>query len=167
MTKKEPVAERLPSKPEHPAPTPWSEARKRLAGGQWYWLATVRPDGRPHVMPLLTVWVDGTLHFCASPASRKAKNLAHHSRCVITTASEGAHLVVEGEATKVRDEARLERVAEVYTSKYGWQPTVRDGAFYADGAPTAGSPPYELYEVTPTKAFGFGEETFRPTRWRF
>jgi hypothetical protein len=39
--------------------------------------------------------------------------------------------------------------------EYWWQVTVRDGAFYADGAPTAGPPPYELYEVIPTTAFGF------------
>ena len=46
--------------------------------------------------------------------------------------------------------------------------TVRDGAFYADGAPTAGPPPYEVYEVTPATAFGFPtDETFTATRWRF
>ena len=46
--------------------------------------------------------------------------------------------------------------------------TVRDGAFYAVGSPTAGPPPYELYEETPTMAFGFPtDETFSPTRWRF
>jgi hypothetical protein len=30
-----------------------------------YWLATVRPDGRPHVMPILAVWVNGMLFFAA------------------------------------------------------------------------------------------------------
>jgi hypothetical protein len=48
-------------------------------------------------------------------------------------------------------------VAEVYMNKYGWPVIVRDGAFYADGAPTAGPPPY-----------GFPwDEMFLPTRWRF
>jgi hypothetical protein len=76
--------------------------------------------------------------------------------------------VVEGTAAKVSDETRLHRVAEAYWAKYGWQVTVRDGAFYADGAPTAGPPPYEVYEVTPAMAFGFPtDETFSPTRWRF
>ena len=52
--------------------------------------------------------------------------------------------------------------------------TVRDGAFHdgafhdAEGAPTAGPPPYDVYEVIPTTAFGFGtDESFSPTRWRF
>ena len=76
--------------------------------------------------------------------------------------------MVEGTAAKVSDETRLHRVAEAYWAKYGWPVTVRDGAFYADGAPTAGPPPYEVYEVTPATAFGFPtDETFTATRWRF
>jgi hypothetical protein len=37
------------------------------------------------------------------------------------------------------------------------------------GAPTSGGPPYDVYEITPTKAFGFPTdgESFTPTRWRF
>ena len=54
-------------------------------------------------------------------------------------------------------------------SKYGWPVTVRDGAVYADGAPTAGPPPYEVHKFIPTTAFGIPTEeaTFSPTRWRF
>jgi hypothetical protein len=29
-----------------------------------HWLSTVRPDGRPHVAPLIAVWVDDALVFC-------------------------------------------------------------------------------------------------------
>ena len=169
MADKEPVAEKLPSNADHAAPTPWAEARRRLAEGQWYWLTTARPDGRPHVRPVLAVWLDSALYFCSGNTTRKGKNLTRNSHCVITVGSEDAHLVVEGKAARVSDEARLHRVAEVYASKYEWHVTVRDGAFYADyGAPTAGPPPYEVYEVTPTMVFGFGtDESFSPTRWRF
>jgi nitroimidazol reductase NimA-like FMN-containing flavoprotein (pyridoxamine 5'-phosphate oxidase superfamily) len=146
----------------------WAEARQRLEDAQFYWLATVRPDGRPHVVPVLAVWVDGALHFSAGPTTRKGKNLACNPHCVVTVASDALHLVLEGEVAKVSDAGRLERVAEVYATKYGWQVTVRDGAFYADGAPTAGPPPYEVYELTPTRAFGFGmDESLGATRWRF
>ena len=77
--------------------------------------------------------------------------------------------MVEGEAAKARDDTMLQRVAAVYASKYQWHVTVHDGACDAEyGAPTAGPPPYEVYEVTPTQVFGFGtDETFSPTRWRF
>lgn len=167
MAKDEPVAEQ-PFDTAFGAPAPWPEARTRLAESTTYWLATVRPDGRPHVMPVLAVWKDGALHFPAGKASRKARNLAHNSQCVITTSSAALDLVVESNAAKVRDDAALRRLAEAYASKYGWRVTVRDGAFSGDGAPTAGPPPYEVYAVTLTTVFAFGtDETVGSTRWRF
>src|SRR5438445_9445901 len=36
------------------------------------WLATVNPDGRPHVMPVGTLYVDDTFYFTAGPKTRKA-----------------------------------------------------------------------------------------------
>ena len=168
MAGKEPLSAQPYSADEtRPLPT-WAEARRRLEEAPFYWLATVRPDGRPHVVPVLAVWADGGLHFVAGSSSRKAKNLARDSHCVVTVDTDALHLVVEGETAIVSDEAGLRRVADAYASKYGWQVTMRDGAFYADGAPTAGPPPYEVYEVTPTTIFGFGpDESFGATRWRF
>jgi Pyridoxamine 5'-phosphate oxidase len=149
-------------------PTSWAQACRHLERGDTYWLGTVRPDGRPQVRPVLAVWLDGALHFCTSTTTRKGRNLAHDPHCVLAVGNDAADLVVEGEAVRVGDEARLRRVAEVFATKYDWHVAVRDGAFYADGAPTAGPPPYHVHEVTPTTAFAFGkDESFSPTRWRF
>jgi nitroimidazol reductase NimA-like FMN-containing flavoprotein (pyridoxamine 5'-phosphate oxidase superfamily) len=168
MSDKEPVSARPLATDDARPPTPWAEAQSRLERAQFYWLATARPDGLPHVMPVLAVWLDGALHFVSGPTSRKGKNLARDRHCVITADADDLHLIVEGEAAKVRDEARLRRVADEYASKYGWKVTVRDGAFYADGAPTAGPPPYEVYEVVPTTVFSLcTDESFGATRWRF
>lgn len=167
MADREPVAEQ-PYGADGGAVTPWAEARWRLEEAGFYWLATVRPDGRPHVVPVLALWLDGALYFSAGPTTHKATNLARKPHCVVTTDSHDLHLVVEGKAVKVGDEAKLRRVADAYASKYDWHVAVRDGTFYADGAPTAGPPPYEVYEVTPTRAFGFGaDESLSPTRYRF
>jgi Pyridoxamine 5'-phosphate oxidase len=151
-------------------PTPWARARSLLEGARaTYWLATVRPDGTPHVMPLLAVWVDGGLFFSAGERTRKARNLALDSHCVVTAEEEPLDLVLEGKAVKVRDAATLQRVADAYAEVYGWRVAVRDAAFHdTEGAPTAGPPPYDVYEVAPKVAFGFGtDETLVPTRWRF
>jgi nitroimidazol reductase NimA-like FMN-containing flavoprotein (pyridoxamine 5'-phosphate oxidase superfamily) len=67
------------------AATPWGEARARLEGAEVYWLTTVRPGGRPHVTPLIAVWVDEALWFCTGPEERKARNLAANTGCVLTT----------------------------------------------------------------------------------
>jgi nitroimidazol reductase NimA-like FMN-containing flavoprotein (pyridoxamine 5'-phosphate oxidase superfamily) len=60
--------------------TSWAEARRRLAEADTYWLAAVRSNGRPHLVPVLAVWLDDALHFVASRTSRKAKNLARDSQ---------------------------------------------------------------------------------------
>lgn len=160
------------------APAPlWAHARKRLAEGAThspsmpgtYWLATVRPDGRPHVMPLFGVWLDDALYFTSGPGARKARNLAANPHCVVTSGAADLDLVIEGTATRVTDEPTLRRVAESYADKYGWLVRVRDGAFDADhGAPSAGEPPYQVYEVEPSTVFGLGTaEPFGAARWRF
>lgn len=151
---------------------PWEEARQRLATCGSYWFATTRPDGRPHVRPVLGVWADGVLYTTSSPGARKARNLAGNPRCAVTASTDGIDVVVEGNGAKVEDEATLQRVFDAYRSKYAfWQITVRDGAFDAPyGAPTAGAPPYQPYAVTPTAIYGFGtDEHFAPlsTRWEF
>jgi hypothetical protein len=79
--------------------------------------------------------------------------------------------VVEGKVAQVRDDARLRVVADTFVTKYGWglTLTVRDGAILdIGGAPTAGPPPYYIYEVVPSVAFGFpNEAALNPTRWVF
>ena len=167
MAEKEPLVEQA-YRAAGATTTSWTEARRRLAEADSYWLATVQPDGRPHLVPVLAVWVDGALHFVASPTSRKGRNLARDPSCVIAARGDGIDLVVEGEAVKVTDDHRLHRAADAYETKYGWPVTVREGALYGDGAPTAGPSPYAVYEVLPTTAFGFPTGgTFTPTRWRF
>jgi general stress protein 26 len=150
----------------------WSEAERQLEGAEVFWVSTVRPDGRPHVTPLISVWLDGALYFCTGPDERKAKNLARNPHCILTTGcnalDEGLDIVVEGDANQVTDEAKLQRVADEYVSKYGddWRFGVRDGAFVHDGA-HEGSVAI-VYEVAPVTAFGFGKgEEFSQTRWRW
>jgi nitroimidazol reductase NimA-like FMN-containing flavoprotein (pyridoxamine 5'-phosphate oxidase superfamily) len=102
--------------------TEWSRARATLAKAELYWLSTVRPDGRPHVTPLLGVWLEGALYFCTGPDERKAKNLRENHHCVVTTGHntlEGLDIVIEGTAETVSDDAELVRVADTYESKYG------------------------------------------------
>ena len=89
-------------------PTEWSQARDELADAELYWLSTVRPGGRPHVTPLLGIWLEGALYFCTGANERKAKNLAANCHCVLTTGQstlDGLDLVIEGTAEGVSDPA--------------------------------------------------------------
>jgi general stress protein 26 len=103
-------------------PTAWPEARKHLEAAELYWLTTVRADGRPHVTPLIAVWLADAMHFCTGASEQKARNLEHNQHCILTTGrnslTEGVlDLVVEGDAVRVTDEAKLRKIAAVYESK--------------------------------------------------
>jgi hypothetical protein len=165
------------------APTiSWEKARNALtqrisqepaSGGpdrHTCWLATVRPDGRPHVMPLGVLWVGDAFYFTAGAATRKAKNLAHDRRCVITVATHDFDLVLEGAAVKVSDPTTMARVAEAFRAD-GWPASVDESgtALTADySAPSAGPPPWDVYAFTPETVFALGTaEPYGATRWRF
>lgn len=163
--------------------TAWAEARERLENPEkprTYWIATVRPDGRPHVMPIIGAWIDGALYFLSGDATRKGRNLAGDSRCVIVTGSTklpSLDIILEGEATRVTDEATLRHVTDVYRTKMEWPLELQGEGVHGPNAPTAGPPPYSVFRLTPSTVFGLpgmtGMEQFepgelpRPTRWRF
>jgi PPOX class probable F420-dependent enzyme len=143
------------------APTPlegdatWDEAQRQLAFAHTYWLATGRPDGRPHVMPVLGVWEQGVLCFATSPQSRKGRNLARRPHCVVTVEADDLDLVIEGSVELLLDPARHEPVRRAYAAKYGFAPDIEE-----DGG--------SIYAVTPSLAFAFPTtEPHTATRWRF
>jgi hypothetical protein len=169
VAEREPVAElqqQLSS--DGATATPWAQGRRGLEQAQVYWLSTVRPDGRPHVTPVVAVWLDGALYFTTGLTERKVNNLGQNSHCVITTGCnslfEGLDLVVEGDALPVSDKATLQPVADKFAAKYEspFRFTVGDAALYSEGREVL------TYRVTPTKAFAYGRgERFSATRWRF
>jgi hypothetical protein len=42
--------------------TDWEETRRALEDAELFWISTVRADGRPHVTPLVAVWLDDTIY---------------------------------------------------------------------------------------------------------
>ncbi|HEX8599044.1 MAG TPA: pyridoxamine 5'-phosphate oxidase family protein [Chloroflexia bacterium] len=169
MAEREPLAEQMLSD-EAATVIPWADIRERIVNGSTHWLTTVRPDGRPHIVPVGVAWLDGALYFTTGQGTRKGENLAHNPHCAIAVANGGFDIVVEGEAARVKDAAKLQRVAELYAAN-GWPATVGDGALDAPySAPTTGPAPYDVYEMTPMVAYAFGttdETAPHPTRYRF
>ncbi|GLZ30972.1 pyridoxamine 5'-phosphate oxidase [Lentzea sp. NBRC 105346] len=154
------------------AELPWSRARDVLAADTptadlTFFVATVRPDGRPHSAGVGAIWVDDALYFVGGPGTRRSRNLAANPACSISVRLRGLDLVLEGEAHRVTDGAELERVAEVYRT--GWPVTVEGDALTAPySAPSAGPPPYHLYRLVLRTAFGVASaEPYGATRWDF
>ncbi|GAA4212426.1 pyridoxamine 5'-phosphate oxidase family protein [Actinocatenispora rupis] len=169
MTEQEPpgVLDARYSAPDATA-ADWAQARERLSQAELYWLTTVRPDGRPHVTPLIGVWLDGALHVCTGAHEQKARNIAADPRCAVTTGTNtlnsGYDVVVEGVARRVVDDAELARIAAAYHDKYGedWSFTARDGQLHHAGGGAA-----VAFRIAPETAYGFGKSTPSHTRWTF
>jgi nitroimidazol reductase NimA-like FMN-containing flavoprotein (pyridoxamine 5'-phosphate oxidase superfamily) len=53
----------------------WADAAERLAAAELSWISTVRPDGRPHVTPLIAVWHDDAIWFTTGPTSARPGTL--------------------------------------------------------------------------------------------
>lgn len=155
---------------EGATPTDWSKGRQRIEDAELFWLSTVRPDGRPHVTPLLAVWNGDAMYFCTGPQERKAKNLKQNQHCILTTGEnslDGLDVVVEGRAAEVNDGGELGRVADAYESKYGLHFTAPEGTWFGLGDAIRDGQAL-LYRVTPTTVFGFAKgQPFSQTRWRF
>ena len=171
MVDSEPVTTLSPFSSAVSEPTAWDRGYAELRDAEVYWLSTVRPDRRPHVTPLLGIWLDGALYFCTGSDERKAKNLTHNQRCILTTGrntlADGVDVVLEGEATGVEDVAELRRVADAYESKYGARFTAPEGTWFGLGDAIRGGGAV-VYRVVPSTVFGFEKgQQFSQTRWRF
>src|ERR1700745_2675044 len=96
----------------------WSWATERLTAARNYWLATVWPDGRPHVMPGWGMWGASTLCCASAPRSRKIRSLTADPRCCITTEDASDPVVIEGVARITAEPAVLQRVIDLMNAKY-------------------------------------------------
>jgi PPOX class probable F420-dependent enzyme len=106
---------------------PSERAAARLGAEANIWLASVRPDGRPHLVPIWFVWSGGQIYLCMQAASVKARNMQHSPRVALALESGSDPLVIEGEAAVV---ARPwpDSVVASFLAKYNWQ--ITDDAEY-------------------------------------
>jgi nitroimidazol reductase NimA-like FMN-containing flavoprotein (pyridoxamine 5'-phosphate oxidase superfamily) len=143
--------------------TPWEAVEQALGAAELYWLTTVRPDGRPHVTPLIGAWVDGAAYFTTGLDEQKSRNLAHSPLVALTTGANtwarGHDVVVEGTATRCTDAETLQRVADAIHRKYG-----DDWAFRVEGdALTEGDHPSGLWRIDPAKVLSFAKDPHAQT----
>jgi pyridoxine/pyridoxamine 5'-phosphate oxidase len=152
-------------------PLEWERAERQLldaSGHRTCWLATVDPDGKPHIAGVGALWVDGKMYFTSGPRTRKSRNLAENPNVSMSVALGDMDLVIEGTASKVTDEATVADLAKRYDAQ-GWPARAEGTVLTAEySAPSAGPAPWELYVIKPAKAFGTGTaEPHGATRWDF
>lgn len=137
----------------------WAFAVEQLSGSRIYWVSTVCPDGRPHVMPVWGMWDGRGVLFSSSKGSRKARNLARDPRCTVATEDAANPVMLEGVAEPIADMAELERLLAMENAKYGTE----YGMDMLDPAHNA------AFRVRPRQVIALRTDDFTgsPTRWRF
>jgi PPOX class probable F420-dependent enzyme len=92
----------------------------RLRAEPIIWLSSVRPDGRPHLVPVWFLWDGAAILIFSKPAAQKVRNLRYNSQVMLAldTADEGEDVVLlEGQAEMLGDDAPQSTLPE-YAEKY-------------------------------------------------
>lgn len=140
----------------------WDHVDERMAEARNYWVATTRPDGRPHCAPVWGAWADEVFYFGTGPNSRKTRNLSENPNVVIHLESGDDVVILEGIAEEVGalDQLLFTRIADAYAAKYVLPETGEE--FRPSGADG-------MYAVRPRVVFAWLERDFprTATRWTF
>lgn len=123
----------------------WRTLTARLGREMTVWLTTVRDDGRPHLVPVWFVWLDGKLYFATGSETQKFQNLHHNQKVALALPDTARVLIIEGEA-HAADRATTEAMAEYFYNKYEWD-------FRYDE-----SMDWRLVEVTPDRILAWGDD---------
>jgi hypothetical protein len=146
----------LSNSPANAEKYPWSWAVEHLAKARNYWVASTRPDGRPHAMPVWGLWLDDAFMFSTGRSSRKGRNLLANPYMVVHLESGDDVVVLEGVVEEVRDPVLLARFADDYDAKYNFRVNVTNTTDL-------------FYALRPQVAFTWVERNFveSATRWRW
>jgi Pyridoxamine 5'-phosphate oxidase len=94
---------------------------QRLIDSPHYWLATLRSNGSPHVVPTDGVWLDGGCYFGGDPATVHIRNLRRDGRATLHLEDGESAVIVEGVAEWVTpSKASGRRLAAASKAKYGY-----------------------------------------------
>ncbi len=139
----------------------WAQVLERLTSSLHYWLATTRPDGRPHLVPRWGVWMDGRFWYDGAPTTRHARNLAENPYVAMSLENGREAVIVEGRSRPVRaNEAVGARIADAF-SKYhqlGYHPNADSWS-----APDGGG----LRVISPDRAMAWFDFPADCTRFRW
>jgi general stress protein 26 len=137
----------------------WDEVAERIAAARNYWIATTTPEGRPHLRPVDGVFVEGTLAFGGSPATRWVRNLEQRPAISISLPDDDHAVVLEGDAEMVTDPnlPLSSAVTEANVAKYP--------QYFTDGVPDF----QPFWAVRPKRVYAWSLTGFpaRATRFDF
>ena len=103
-------------------PTPPAEILTKLDAAKNIWVASVRPDGRPHLVPVWFAWHTDKIYICIDPTSVKARNFANDNRVALALEDGSSPLICEGEVF-IMDKPWPGEIVRIFKEKYDWEVT--------------------------------------------
>lgn len=91
---------------------------KQLKEERIIWLSTVRPDGRPHLVPIWFYWTGEYIYFTTFQGSRKLENLMSNHHLAMALPDGGDVVILEGTAEFV-DGIDAQPLFDGFLTKYG------------------------------------------------
>jgi PPOX class probable F420-dependent enzyme len=94
------------------------QVEERLRSDEMIWLTTVRPDGRPHSIPVWFLWERATLLIFSKPNTQKIRNLRqNHSVTLALDDTKKGVVILEGTSELLgRGDASV--LLQAYGDKY-------------------------------------------------
>lgn len=138
----------------------WSWVAAQLMESKNYWLCSVRPDGRPHVVPRWAVFVDRKIYYDGSPETRHAQNIETNPHITVHLESGTEAIILEGSSapSKKPSPELGKKLSKEYKRKYkdfGYAPGPNS---WDEGG---------LYVFTPQKCITWTKFNEDPTKFTF
>jgi len=121
------------------------QIQERLSAARNIWLASVRANGAPHLIPIWFVAHHDRFYICTPPDSVKVRNLRSNPRIALALEDGSTPVIFEGSAVIMANEAAPAGVIDMFKLKYGWDILLSE-------------PHFIMIEVTATKTLSWKAE---------
>ena len=108
------------------------------------WIATNRRDGRPHMVPVWFVWLEGKIYISTGTHTQKYINMYGNQNVALALPNTEKVVIIEGEA-HVANRETTNTLADYFYHKYEWDFRYDDSA------------DWKLIEITPYKILAWGD----------
>jgi hypothetical protein len=138
----------------------WSWVAAQLTDSKNYWLCSVRPDGRPHVVPRWAVFVDGKIYYDGSPETRHAQNIGTNPNITVHLESGTEAIILEGSSVpSEKPSSELgKKLSKEYKKKYSDLGYAPEPNSWDEGG---------LYVFTPRQCIAWKKFNEDPTKFTF
>jgi len=138
----------------------WDWVAAQLTESKNYWLCSVRPNGKPHVVPRWGAFVEDKFYYDGSPETRHARNIMENPHVSLHLESGSEAIILEGTSAPTgKPSPELgKKLSQAYRKKYkeeGYAPKPNQ---WDKGG---------LYVFTPRQCIAWSTFTKDPTKFVF